>query len=172
MYSYYFFIANICQLHQHDYLIKIKIHHKNIVNVLKFMTIPLSLHNYLVRIGCFFFDKIFFQDHAILFKVHIASSYPMKQQELATKARTITGAAPLYKALGPSVFIKCVKTSPTPLNCPSVGLGFQPDCNRLLRTSGGSATIQLQTPAKPPARRVRPTPRSLRSPPPNCTMRR
>merc|ERR1719362_261428 len=55
-----------------------------------------------------------------LFKPHIASSYPMKQQELATKALTKTGAAPLYKAFGPSVFIKCAKTSLTPLNCPSV----------------------------------------------------
>ena len=84
------------------------------------MTIPRLFFNYLAWNGFFSFDKIIFQNHTILFKVHIASSYPMKQQELATKARTITGAAPLYKALGPSVFIKCVKTSPTPLNCPSV----------------------------------------------------
>ena len=64
--------------------------------------------------------SFFFFHHMALFKPHIASSYPMKQQELATKALTKTGAAPLYKALGPSVFIKCVKTSRTPLNCPSV----------------------------------------------------
>ena len=63
---------------------------------------------------------MFFFHHMALFKPHIASSYPMKQQELATKALIKTGAAPLYKALGPSVFIKCAKTSLTPLNCPSV----------------------------------------------------
>ena len=67
-----------------------------------------------------FCKKMFFFHHMALFKPHIASSYPMKQQELATKALTKTGAAPLYKALGPSVFIKCAKTSLTPLNCPSV----------------------------------------------------
>ena len=79
----------------------------------------------MVRAGFVFYLFVLFQqslfgDHMTLFKPYIATSYPMKQQELATKARTITGAAPLYKALGPSVFIKCVKTSPTPLNCPSV----------------------------------------------------
>jgi hypothetical protein len=44
----------------------------------------------------------------------------MKQQALAGKARSITGTAPLYMARIPSVFIKCLKTSRTPLNCPSV----------------------------------------------------
>ena len=40
-----------------------------------------------------------------------------------------------------------------------------PDCNRLLSTSGGSATSQLQTPPRPPANKDRPMDRSFRSPP-------
>ena len=74
----------------------------------------------MVRVVFFYLFVLFLQslfgDHMTLFKPYIATSYPMKQQELATNARIMTGAAPLYKAFGPSVFIKWVKTNKVFLN--------------------------------------------------------
>jgi hypothetical protein len=48
------------------------------------------------------------------------NSNPIKHAALAGKARNITGTTPLYKAIGPSSFIKTLNTSRIPLgNVPS-----------------------------------------------------
>lgn len=65
------------------------------------------------------------------------------------KALAITGANPLYSANGPSFLINCLNTSPIPLYFPSGAV-----CSRLLRTSCGMPTAQLDTPAIPPANTV------------------
>ncbi len=122
---------------------------------------------------------------ATLLSPYMATSYPMKQHALAGKALSMTGTAPLYMARMPSSRIRWANTSRTPRYFPSgAGRGrrnsskevvFCPDtivnsipspvCNLLLSTSGGMATIQLKIPAIPPAKRVRPTPSCVRSPP-------
>lgn len=50
----------------------------------------------------------------------MAISNPRKHAAFAGNARSITGTHPLYKALGPSCFIKATKTSRMPrLKVPS-----------------------------------------------------
>lgn len=104
------------------------------------------------------------------------TSKPIKQAALAGKARSITGTTPLYRAKGPSSFIKTLKTSRIPLgNVPSGAKTsnlnsykrrihcldlqqhahtYTPVCSLLLSTSAGIATSQLAIPALPPANMV------------------
>ena len=105
------------------------------------------------------------------------NSKPIKQAALAGKARSITGTTPLYRARGPSSFIKTLKTSRIPLgNVPSGAKTsnlnsnykrrfhcldlqqhthtYTPVCSLLLSTSAGIATSQLAIPALPPANMV------------------